>query len=226
MKPLLFISSIVVLFSSCGIHSKWVAPPYTNVEKIMTLKPGMTVEEVTGTLGIPAYNVYNIQEDGSMILLYNYRIKNRKMEVPVDPAEQNDVIHSESGQDGGQTFYQTESNYLYVYFKEKKLKSVITEAGLVNSEFIMLVNNNLKIISKEDMSKLTMKKVGDYYIVNSADSSSTIVVSAANVVQNSKSQSTVENPDRKKSQNAKTTRITGAILLGLLMIPIIRFLAN
>ncbi len=217
MKKINYLMFFFIL-CSCGVmnNTKWTAPPYTNVEKIMSMKPGMTLEEVNQTLGIPPYNIFNIQDDGSMVLLYNYRVKNRRMDVPSDPLTQTDVKNSEAGQDQGQPYYESESNFLYVYFKDRKLKSVISETGIENSEFLMLINNNLKTLTKEDMNKLTMKKVGNYYLVNTKDSTQMVVLNAS-YFQIEKNKPKNESETFSKNEPKKGKKLLWGVTLALLI---------
>jgi hypothetical protein len=48
------------------------------VEQVMMLKPGMTRDEVTTTLGIPAYDIKSMNEKGETVLVYKYRVTDRK----------------------------------------------------------------------------------------------------------------------------------------------------
>ena len=219
MKHISIITLIIIVSSCSPKTSTWIEPPYTNVEKIATIKPGMNLDDVTEALGIPPYNIFHMQEDGSLILLFNYRIKNRRMEIPLSPEMQERTKHSESGQKSGDDYYQSESNYLYVYFKDKKVKSYITESGIDNSEFLMLVNNNLKRLSKGDMSNLQVEKVGNYYTVNSGDSTSVYIVNTANL-QKTNPQTTISDSSNKKPANDRRAALycfSIGVLLSLLL---------
>jgi len=154
---------------------KQVEPPYTNVEKILSLKPDMTTEQVSKSLGIPPYDVYNIQDEGSSILVYHYRVKDRSAEVPENYRKKEILIHSEEYQNVGAPWYQRTGRRMFVLFKDGKMQSLLTEEGKEYSEFILLVNNNLKFLSKAEMDKLKVIKIDDMYIVQSPKESTTII---------------------------------------------------
>ena len=69
--------SIILLFSfvfgSCIVH----APKYTGVEEVLSLKMGMTKEEVSKTLGIPPYDL-KTESDSETVYIYKYRTTDRK----------------------------------------------------------------------------------------------------------------------------------------------------
>ena len=75
MKYLRIAAFLFVLsgFSSCVV---W-APKYSYVEKVLTLKQGMSKEEVSQVLGIPPYNLVSLTDTGEVTLLYKYRVANR-----------------------------------------------------------------------------------------------------------------------------------------------------
>lgn len=67
---------IIVLccFYSCIVQ----APKYAKVEQVLMLKPGMTKEEVSNVLGIPPYDLKSVNDKGETILIYKYRVIDRK----------------------------------------------------------------------------------------------------------------------------------------------------
>jgi hypothetical protein len=64
---------MVLSMTSCIIQS----PKYAKVEKVLTLNLGMTVEEVSGILGVPPYDIKS-KTDSSFILIYKYRVADRR----------------------------------------------------------------------------------------------------------------------------------------------------
>ena len=54
------------------------APKYTKVEQVLAQKPGMTSDEVATTLGIPPYDIQSMNEKGETVLIYKYRVTDRK----------------------------------------------------------------------------------------------------------------------------------------------------
>jgi outer membrane protein assembly factor BamE (lipoprotein component of BamABCDE complex) len=73
MKKLLSIACVISLFSSCVMKS----PKYAGVEEVLSLKTGMTKDEVSTSLGIPPYDVKCITDTTSE-LIYKYRTTDRK----------------------------------------------------------------------------------------------------------------------------------------------------
>lgn len=70
----LFIFVAICGFSSCIVQ----APKYTRIEQVLTLKPGMTKDEVTAALGIPPYDIRSMNDKGETMLIYKYRVTDRK----------------------------------------------------------------------------------------------------------------------------------------------------
>jgi hypothetical protein len=65
---------LVCFFASCIVQ----APKYTKVEQVLMLKPGMSRDEVTTTLGIPPYDMRSMNDKGETVLIYKYRVTDRK----------------------------------------------------------------------------------------------------------------------------------------------------
>lgn len=162
MKNSILKFSLILLLGSCATISK-VAPPYTSVERIAQLKLGTTLSVVNSTLAIPPYNILSMQEDGSGIYAYNYRIKIRSAVVPSGQEGEN-VFHSEKFNTMGEERYSGDVKTVLVVFKEGKLSAVHTTEGWDKAEYLMLIDNNLKLLSKQDLEKLDVLKVGNDYI--------------------------------------------------------------
>jgi len=171
-----FITCIVIL-TSCAVqqNQKWIAPPYTSVDKIIKVKEGMSIEEVNNVLGINPYDIYILQDKGASILIYNYRIKDREMEVPSNYNQRTKFIHSEEAQTSGEIRYKTDGNILYAFFKDGKLETMLTDAGKDNSEYLLLINNNVGILSKKELDKLKVMKIGNIYVLDKPEHSVTII---------------------------------------------------
>lgn len=148
-------SLLLLLFSSCSTISK-IMPYYTEPGKLAMLKTGMDIEEINKTLGVEPYNIYHIQEDGSSVLVYTYRIKMRKAKYSSGQIA-NDAHHSESSQTEGQPYYDQE-NKAYVLLSDGKLKSLITDKGLKESRAIVIKNNLLKLIGEEEFIEYTDRR--------------------------------------------------------------------
>lgn len=137
---------IGTVFTSCTYY---IAPPYTSVNELIKVRKGMTMSKVNEVLGIQPYDIYTIQDDGSTILVYNYRLKDRKMSV-----SDLNTSKTERGQKEGVDWYGDPSR-VYILFEDDKVASLISDHGREDAELLMLVNNNLQLISKEDLVNMT-----------------------------------------------------------------------
>lgn len=146
-KLLFTIISITVAFSACKITQ--ILPYYTEPSKLAQLKTGMCISEINAILEIEPHNLYHIQEDGSSVLVYNYRLKQRKTKYNAHDFEKG-TPHSIEGQRSGTPFY-TEEHIAYVLLKDGKLQSLITDKGREDSQAIVVRNNLLKLISEEEL---------------------------------------------------------------------------
>lgn len=143
--------AVSMLLASCGFSGYWIAPPYTSPEKIQSLRSGMSITEVTNVLGIPPYDIFHRQDDGSTILGYNYRLKLKEMEYRADRPEEK---HSRSSQTEGTPWYD-EPMMVYIYFKDGDLVSLVTDNGLKDSEAVLLTNNTIQLISEKDIDRFS-----------------------------------------------------------------------
>jgi hypothetical protein len=65
---------LLFFFPSCIVER----PPYATIEQVLSLKPGMTKEEVSKVLDIPPYDLKRMTDTGSVVLIYKYRVTNRR----------------------------------------------------------------------------------------------------------------------------------------------------
>jgi len=144
--------ALCFFFSACS--NVWIAPPYTDSEKIIELNSSMSISTVTSTLGIPPFDVYHLQEDGNSILVYNYRVKNRKLNYGSD-----NQLHNEESQTAGKLWYSDESFLLYVLFHDGKMKSLITDAGREHSEGLLIIDNTIRLLSKDELDAFELTKM-------------------------------------------------------------------
>lgn len=168
----ILLASVVLTFTSCATKMMFDSkvPYYTSVENLLKLKPGMTFNSVKTTLGIDPYDVLTIQSDnGATIYTYHYRLKDRKVTRPANDFIKRDYEHTELFQKEGTEWYSLTEKIAYLYFKDGKYKSFISEDGLNMAEYIMLLDNNLRIISSEDFKKLQVTKIGNNYITSDSN---------------------------------------------------------
>ncbi len=151
LKNVLFGAFVCLTLFSCS--NTWIAPPYTDSEKIVGLTPAMDIEAVNTQLGIPPFDIYHLQESGNAILVYNYRLKNRKFSYAADAAK-----HNEESQTKGKLWYSKNSYLVYVLFEAGKMKSVVTDAGRANSEGLLIANNTIQLLSKDELELYELAK--------------------------------------------------------------------
>ena len=65
----------------------------------------MSISDVNKTLGIEPWDIYTLMEDGISVLIYNYRIKNRRMTIEGYPEDLEKIKHKEEAQTKGETWY-------------------------------------------------------------------------------------------------------------------------
>jgi hypothetical protein len=139
----------VLMLVSAGCMKR-LAPPYSTVEKIVRINPGMTASDVSSTLGIPPYDVYHMAGDGSSVMSYWYKIKERKntgcgllenmgLADPFYSKEENLAV--------GASYFTTEHR-VYVLYQNGKVSSLVTDAGRENSEDLLVLNNTIQFIGK------------------------------------------------------------------------------
>ena len=136
------------ILSSC---TYFIAPAYTSVDELSKVRKGMTMSKVNEVLGIQPFDIYTVQDDGGTILVYNYRIKDRRAKVHGNLTE---YTKTEASQKEGIPWY-GEPSRAYLLFKDDKMASLITDNGRQDAERLMIVNNNLQLISREDLVNVT-----------------------------------------------------------------------
>ncbi len=150
MKKYLICFALMWLMISCN---RYIAPVFTDVDRISQLKPGMKLRQVVDLLGIEPYDIYHMQGDGSMLLSFNYRTKLRRMKIPtLNQDEFNRQTTNDESQTAGEIFYDKDYKVLYVIIRDGELSSYTTTNGLQRSEIILIQENNLEVIHKKDIS--------------------------------------------------------------------------
>ncbi|SFT87896.1 hypothetical protein SAMN05216474_2862 [Lishizhenia tianjinensis] len=148
MKRLTLLLGLIAVLASCASVSyktSKVLPYYTEPAKIVKLQNGMTLTQINSVLGIEPYDVYHMQDDGSTVLVYKYRLKERKIEVTTS-----DDLTNQASQTSG-TVYFTEEYKVYILLQDGKLQSLITDAGRKDSKYILITNNTIQLVSKKTL---------------------------------------------------------------------------
>ena len=122
MKKVVLYFTFLVVLSSC---SRIIVPYHTTVDKITAVKPGMSKQNVVSTLGIDPYEIYHGIEAGCEIHHFKYKHKEKYF----------GTLNS-FGNVGGVDRYVKPSN-LYVYYRDGKMESLVTDNGKDSSPGIL-----------------------------------------------------------------------------------------
>ena len=143
---------VLVLFGTMACN-RYIAPPFTDVDKISRVKTGMKLKQVVDILEIPPYDVYHLQETGSSMYSFNYRLKDRLMSInTINQDERNRQITNEDSQTKGIIKYNKEYKTLYVLMKENTVVSMISTSGREDSEQLVIQENNIRFLDESDYS--------------------------------------------------------------------------
>lgn len=156
MRKLLAKGLIVLsaaFLASCSAY--FVAPPYTSVDKIISLKAGMTIQQANAVLGITPYDVFHIQDEGSSIVTYKYRIADRRQKMTGSQKKIEADKHREISQTGGEVWYQKEDHTLFMLMRDGKIRSLLTDNGIKYSKIILFEDNDIRFISKQELSRFS-----------------------------------------------------------------------
>lgn len=119
IKKILYFFTILLFISSCS--EKITIPQYVTVEKLNSLKSGMSKNEVSNKMDIPPYDAYHALESGCELYSYKYVINDQKIR-PID-------VERRPGLKGNQAHY-TQPKDVYVYFKNNRLVDLVTDGSL------------------------------------------------------------------------------------------------
>jgi hypothetical protein len=150
MKRIGFFAATALLLAAFPGCMKRLAPPYTTVEKIVRIVPGMSAAEVSSTMGIPPYDVYHMAGDGSSLMSYWYKIKERKNTGcgTFEKMGLADPFYSKEENLSVGASYYTSEHQVYVLFQNGKVSSLVTDAGRGDSEDLLVLNNTIQFIGK------------------------------------------------------------------------------
>lgn len=145
VKVALAVSFMAIMASCNTIQMQKVLPYYTEPGKLAMLKNGMTLSQINSTLGVDPYDVYHIQDDGSSVLVYSYRLKKRRIEY-----KSAEDLATEESQTAGDVWYD-EEHQAYLLLNDGKLTSFITDSGRADSKAVLVTNNLLQLISEKEL---------------------------------------------------------------------------
>lgn len=135
----------IVMLSSCA-EMKWISSPYTDVDKLTMLREGMSTRTVSSSLGIPPSDIYHSDDENSTVLVYNYRLLDRRMKY-----SENSDKHYESSQKAGDAYF-NEERAAYLLFKDNKFKSMVTTIGREMSDYLLVKNNTIQAIAEKNLT--------------------------------------------------------------------------
>jgi len=204
--------------SSC---TKWIAPPYTSVTEISNVKKGMSKEQVKETLGIEPYDIYTMQEDGTTILMYNYRLKDRSMNVSGDFGK---ATRTQASQKSGTDIYGATA-LLFVLFQDDKVSSLITSRGREDAEHLLLTNNNIQLISKQQLVSLQNNNDPDLLILDEKGSINKVNMPIKSGVNKSVIIPFSEKSAKQKSPETQVQKTNIMKKIGLIALPLLILLA-
>lgn len=154
------LSKITITVAACMLLyscTRYIVPPFTDVAKITQLKSGMKVKQVSDVLGIEPYDIFYQQETGAQVLSFNYRLKNRVMNVysTVNLTEVQRQTSDENSQKAGDTYYDKDYKTIYALFSPTgELTSYITTAGQHDKGKLILLGNTLKYYDEKNTNLL------------------------------------------------------------------------
>jgi hypothetical protein len=154
MKQRFLLLLVPLILGSC---TRWIAPPYTSVDKMLSLEKGMNSNQVNATLGIKPYNILH-KNESTAVLEFHYRLKDRDLN---NIQNYNDFIHQEKSQVGGKNWF-TKPSKFYILYEDDRLSTLITENGLENSDYLLLKNNNLMLVSQSDLVDFNLWEDASY----------------------------------------------------------------
>lgn len=157
-QSILWLGMIVLTQSACVVN-RYVAPPFTDVEKILNLKTGLTEAEVSAILLVPPHDVAHSIGDSSKVLIYNYRLKDRALTVSA--RNQKFMIHSKDAQREGEPWYDDEYREVFLLFKKDQLVGTFGERFFAEGEYLELISQRISaqagsaanptLVSREDL---------------------------------------------------------------------------
>jgi len=134
----LLIPLFCIMFSACSVV---MHPHFTNIQSILSVNRGETLNQVIDKIGFLPYDVYTQQTTGYKIVTYKYKI----MERQLDPKTK-DNIGSESN--GPKKYLSKLHTALFTFDANDKLISYITESGRDDAK--SLLNDHHMIINYRD----------------------------------------------------------------------------
>ena len=142
----IWIFIVPLVLGSCKI----IAPQYCSTENLANVKPGMSYSELNQVMGIHAYDVFMIQEDGVSVYVWNYRVPNRR--VPKM------IVDTKLGLTAGSQKYLNPSK-VYFIMTDGKLSSMLSNVGQSDGPDLIVTDNTInQILRYEEYTELPGNK--------------------------------------------------------------------
>jgi flavoprotein len=78
-SKLVVVFLLILITQSCIVTS----PKYTTIDEVVQIEIGMSLSELEKLLEIPVYDLYHINENGEKIIVFNYRVFDRKVPLKI-----------------------------------------------------------------------------------------------------------------------------------------------
>ena len=118
---------MLTMAARCSCSEYVLIPQYSTVEKLNSLKSGMTKQEVTNTLNLKPYEAYHSTENGCE--LFGYKYLHKYQEINPENVNAKGALRDNIG------VYDDEGD-AFAYFEDGILKDIIIASAEVDHEFV------------------------------------------------------------------------------------------
>ncbi len=121
---------VVIMLGACA-----TIPQFTTVEKLTSLKPGMSKQKVIDALGIYPWDIYAMQDDACETYLYRYKHDGHK------------ILFFEESQESGLTRGRRQymvKEYAKLIFRDNKLETVFSDNGSSDYQPLVFAMEDMK----------------------------------------------------------------------------------
>lgn len=122
---------------------------FTSIENLLSLKTGVTLEETIATLGSKPYDIYINQGCGYIIYEYKYKVIEREVAAS--------TVNTKGGETAGTEVYAGKLNSVFLFFKDGKLETFITDKGRKDGLYLVTLDHTLCTV--------TLDKNGQYILM-------------------------------------------------------------
>jgi hypothetical protein len=178
MKFIIGAFTVSLLAAGCAQTKFVVMPSFTDIPHIERLKPGMSKSEVSSVLEVSPIDFYYLQ-DGVDVFVYDYRIAEKRIpttkRLSGTPDSQNNHVDGLAARNAGILEY-TEWRKLYVSYKGDKLAAMITDAGKIDANSVVIQLASLQNLSSDAKLKLVPHTVVEENFVVPLDEKNEFII--------------------------------------------------